>query len=51
MVGGKCHLFEVTPDKEIVWSFHSPFKERGAMAIYRCLRYSPEYVEPLLEAK
>jgi hypothetical protein len=46
--GGKCHLFEVTPDREIVWSFRSPFKERGAGAIYRCLRYPPEYVEPLL---
>lgn len=49
--GAKCHLFEVTPEKEVAWDYVSPFKERGALAIYRCLRYSPEYVKPLLERK
>lgn len=47
--GSKCHLFEVTPEKEVVWDYVSPFKEKGALAVYRCLRYSPEYVEPLLD--
>ncbi|MFQ6042300.1 MAG: aryl-sulfate sulfotransferase [Candidatus Poribacteria bacterium] len=47
--GSKCHLFEVTPDKEVVWDYVSPFKEEGALAVYRCLRYSPEYVKPLLD--
>ncbi|WP_162989912.1 aryl-sulfate sulfotransferase [Natronorubrum halophilum] len=49
--GGKTHLFEVTPDGEVVWDFVSPFGESGSMGtIYRCQRYSPEYVEPLLES-
>lgn len=49
--GQKSHLFEVTPDKEIVWDFVSTLhEETPAMSrtIYRCLRYSPEYVRPLL---
>ena len=46
--GANCHLFEVTPKGEVVWDYVSPFKEPGAMAVYRCLRYSPEYVRPLL---
>lgn len=48
--GGKAHLFEVTPEGEIVWDFISPFREGGALGgVYRCLRYSPDYVKPLLE--
>lgn len=47
--GAHARLFEVTPDKEVVWDFvnpyHNPYASR---AIYRCLRYSPEYVQPLL---
>ncbi len=47
--GGKAHLFEVTPDKEIVWDFVNPWREKGSLgSVYRCLRYSPEYVKPLL---
>ncbi|MCD6284801.1 MAG: aryl-sulfate sulfotransferase [Anaerolineae bacterium] len=46
--GASCHLFEVTPDKEVVWDYVSPFKEEGALAVYRCLRYAPEDVEALL---
>lgn len=47
--GGKAHLFEVTPGREVVWDFVSPYHEEGAAgSIYRCLRYSAEYVEPLL---
>jgi len=48
--GNNCRLFEVTPDKEIVWEFVNPYKSpNGRRAIYRCLRYSPEYVKPLLD--
>jgi len=49
------HIFEVTPDKEIVWDFYSPFVGQGphhlGKRIHRATRYSPEYVEPLLEAR
>ena len=47
--GARCHLFEVTPEGEIVWDYVSPFQEPGALSVYRCLRYSPEYVKPLLD--
>ena len=46
--GGPYRLFEVTPDKEIVWEFRSPYKKEGGMSIYRANRYSPEYVKALL---
>ena len=46
--GGKGHLFEVTPEKRVVWDYTSAFAEKGAMSTYRCLRYAPEYVQPLL---
>jgi hypothetical protein len=47
--GGHSHLFEVTPDQELVWDFVNPYRSEDARpAIYRCLRYSPEYVQPLL---
>jgi len=46
------HLFEVTPDGEVVWEFFNPFHEEGDLNdIYRCLRYSPDYVRPLLERR
>lgn len=48
--GGKAHLFEVTPEGEIVWDFYYPWHEEGGLgSIYRCHRYPPEYVRPLLE--
>lgn len=48
--GGKAHLFEVTPEGEVVWDFLNPYHDPGSLgAIYRCLRYSPDYVRPLLE--
>ncbi|MEA1997318.1 MAG: aryl-sulfate sulfotransferase [Gemmatimonadota bacterium] len=48
--GSKARLFEVTPEGELVWEFVNPFYEKGALpGIYRCLRYSHEYVKPLLE--
>ena len=49
------HLFEVTANKEIVWDFHSPFVNQGphhlGKRIHRATRYSPEYVQPLLESR
>ncbi len=48
--GGKAHLFEVTPEGEIVWDFVNPYRKEGALgSIYRCLRYSEEYCEALFE--
>ena len=48
--GGNARLFEVTSDKEIVWEFVNPRQGDGASkSIYRCQRYSPEHVAPLLE--
>lgn len=48
--GGRPRLFEVTPDGEIVWEFRNPYNHaNGKRSIYRCLRYSPEYVRPLLD--
>ncbi|MBN1641135.1 MAG: aryl-sulfate sulfotransferase [Anaerolineae bacterium] len=46
--GSECHLFEVTPDGEVVWDYRSPHREPGAMAIYRCLRYTPGQVQALI---
>jgi len=46
--GVNSHLFEVTPEKEVVWEFFNPYRNDNAWhAIYRCLRYSPDYVQPL----
>ena len=48
--GAKSHLFEVTPDGQIVWDFVNPYVKEGTPNnIYRCTRYSPQYVRPLLE--
>jgi hypothetical protein len=49
--GGQARVFEVTPDKEIVWEYileyHHP---QGGGGLYRHSgRYAPEYVEPLLK--
>lgn len=45
-------LFEVTPEKEIVWDYHTPFRAGppgGQMRhIYRAERYPLEYVERFL---
>ena len=49
------HLFEVTPDKEIVWDFYSPFVGQGphhlGKRIHRATRYSPADVEPVLQSR
>ncbi len=48
--GSKSHLFEVTPGGEVVWDFVNPFgREGGSGNVYRCRRYSPGYVQPLLD--
>lgn len=48
--GGKGRLFEVTPEKEIVWDFVNPYRqEHSHPSIYRCLRYSPDYAAPLVD--
>jgi hypothetical protein len=48
-------LFEVTPEKEIVWEYWSPFVNVGphhlGKRIHRATRYTPEAVEPILEAR
>ncbi len=48
--GSKAHLFEVTPDGDVVWSFVNPYgsaHDRGS--IYRCQRYTDAEVAPLLD--
>ena len=49
------HLFEVTPDREIVWDFWSPFVGQGGQhlgkRIHRATRYPAEAVAPLLESR
>jgi hypothetical protein len=49
--GNQRWLFEVTRDGDVVWEFEQPFRDENpdGGSIYRCLRYSPEYVEPLLD--
>jgi Arylsulfotransferase (ASST) len=48
--GGNARLVEVTSGKEIVWEFVTPWHPpRSYKSIYRCERYSPEYVAPLLD--
>ncbi len=48
-------LFEVTPEKEIVWEYWSPFVNQGphhlGKRIHRATRYTPEAVEPILESR
>jgi hypothetical protein len=48
-------LFEVTPEKEIVWDFWSPFVNQGphhlGKRIHRATRYTPQAVEPLLRSR
>jgi len=49
------HIFEVTPDKEIVWDFYNPFVGQGphhlGKRIHRSTRYPPCYVDPLLTSR
>lgn len=41
--GCSCRIFEVTPEKEVVWEFISPF-DMPKPLIYRAYRYPYEYV-------
>jgi arylsulfotransferase ASST len=49
------HIFEVTPEKEIVWNFWSPFVAQGrhhlGKRIHRATRYPADAVEPLFQAR
>ena len=42
-------IIEVSPSKKIVWEFINYYYEDKTYGIYRAIRYSPEYVSPLLE--
>lgn len=42
-----CRLFEVTPEKEIVWEYRVPFEEMGQPMVYRAYRYPYDYVPQL----
>lgn len=42
-----CRIFELTPEKEIVWEYRSPFDEIGIAQIYRAYRYPYDYVPQL----
>ena len=44
-----CRLFEVTPEKEIVWEYRAPFDEVAHPMIYRAYRYPYSYVPQLEE--
>mgnify|MGYP000621265042 CR=1 FL=1 len=46
---GCCsRIFEVTPDKEVVWEYIAPFnKESEGMFVYRAYRYPYDYVPQL----
>lgn len=44
--GCSCRLFEVTPDKEVVWEYIAPFKNEAPF-LYRAYRYPYEYVPQL----
>lgn len=49
--GIRGRLFEITPEGEIVWEYLTPyFDGTGRHDIYRCVRYPPEYIEPMLKA-
>ncbi len=49
------HLFEVTPEKEIVWDFWSPFVNQGphhlGKRIHRATRYSQDAVQPIFDSR
>ncbi len=49
--GNQRWLFELTPDGDIVWETTDPCRELDVAggSVYRAQRYSPEYVEPLLD--
>jgi len=48
-------IFELAPDKEVVWDYYSPFLGQGpgtqGRHVYRATRYTHEQVEPVFEAR
>ena len=44
--GCSCRLFEVTPDKKVVWEYIAPFKNDSPF-LYRAYRYPYDYVPQL----
>lgn len=44
-----CRLFEVTPEKEIVWEYRAPFDKESTSGpmVYRAYRYPYDYVPQL----
>ncbi len=48
-------IFEVTPDKEVVWDYYSPFLGQGphnqGRHVYRATRYTEDQVEALFAAR
>ena len=46
--GSDCRIFEVTPDKELVWEYYAPFNTKDGY-IYRAYRYPYSYVPQLAE--
>ena len=50
--GANSRFFEVTPENEIVWEFTNPYDTPTSQHnVYRCLRYPPEYIRPVLERR
>ncbi len=48
--GDRGRVFEVTHEGEIVWEwFNAMIVDGRRVQVYRMMRYSPEYVEPLLK--
>jgi len=47
--GEKRRLFEVTREGETVWEYIVPHDDGSLGETYRCLRYPPQYVQPLLD--
>ena len=45
--GSFARIFEVTPDKEVVWEYRAPFDHVGHPMVYRAYRYPYEYVPQL----
>ena len=45
--GSFCRLFEVTPDKEVVWEYRAPFDDVSHSMVYRAYRYPYDYVPQL----
>jgi len=42
-----ARIFEVTPEKEIVWEYRAPFDDIGYPMMYRAYRYPYEYIPQL----